>query len=59
MAVEHRRDAVLRGRELDIRGIQRIMPHRYPMLLVDRVVEIEGDRKAIWKRSGCRYQSLR
>ena len=23
------------------------MPHRYPMLLVDRVVSIEGDRKAI------------
>jgi len=36
-----------RGRVLDIRSIQRIMPHRYPMLLVDRVVEIEGDRRAV------------
>lgn len=35
------------GGEMDIRSIQRIMPHRYPMLLVDRVVEIEGDRRAI------------
>ena len=30
---------------LDIRRIQRILPHRYPFLLVDRVVEIDGDRK--------------
>jgi len=30
---------------LDIRRIQRILPHRYPFLLVDRVIEIEGDRK--------------
>ena len=37
----------LRGRELDIRAIQRIMPHRYPMLLVDRVVEMDGDRRAV------------
>ncbi len=30
---------------LDIRKIQRILPHRYPFLLVDRVVEIDGDKK--------------
>ncbi len=42
-----RRSAMLRGRAVDIRAIQRIMPHRYPMLLVDRVVEIEGDRRAV------------
>jgi len=47
MEVEHRRESTVRGRAVDIRTIQRIMPHRYPMLLVDRVVEIEGDRKAI------------
>jgi len=29
---------------LDIRQITRILPHRYPFLLVDRVVEVEGDR---------------
>lgn len=32
---------------LDIRRIQRILPHRYPMLLIDRVLKIEGDQKAI------------
>src|SRR5687768_7644771 len=31
----------------DIRRIQRILPHRYPMLLVDRVLEVVGDQKAI------------
>ena len=33
-----KRDAVM-----DIRAIQRILPHRYPMLLVDRVLEITAD----------------
>lgn len=32
---------------LDIRKIQRILPHRFPMLLVDRVLKIEGDQRAI------------
>ncbi len=31
----------------DIRKIHRLLPHRYPMLLVDRVVEIDGDRRAV------------
>jgi len=30
---------------LDIKRIQRILPHRYPFLLVDKVVEIEEDRR--------------
>ncbi len=30
---------------LDIKRIQRILPHRYPFLLVDKVVEIENDRR--------------
>jgi UDP-3-O-[3-hydroxymyristoyl] N-acetylglucosamine deacetylase/3-hydroxyacyl-[acyl-carrier-protein] dehydratase len=30
---------------LDIRQIARILPHRYPFLLVDKVVEIEGDQR--------------
>jgi UDP-3-O-[3-hydroxymyristoyl] N-acetylglucosamine deacetylase/3-hydroxyacyl-[acyl-carrier-protein] dehydratase len=32
---------------LDIRRIQRILPHRYPFLLVDKVIAIEGDRRII------------
>ncbi|MDX1681511.1 MAG: UDP-3-O-acyl-N-acetylglucosamine deacetylase [Phycisphaeraceae bacterium] len=31
---------------LDTRKLSRILPHRFPMLLVDRVIEIEGDRLA-------------
>ncbi|AQT67336.1 UDP-3-O-[3-hydroxymyristoyl] N-acetylglucosamine deacetylase [Anaerohalosphaera lusitana] len=30
---------------LNIRKIQRILPHRYPFLLVDKVIDIEGDSK--------------
>jgi UDP-3-O-[3-hydroxymyristoyl] N-acetylglucosamine deacetylase/3-hydroxyacyl-[acyl-carrier-protein] dehydratase len=30
---------------LDIRKIQRILPHRYPFLLVDKVIEIEGQTR--------------
>ncbi|MCS6951534.1 MAG: 3-hydroxyacyl-ACP dehydratase FabZ [Bryobacterales bacterium] len=30
--------------QLDVEGIRRILPHRYPMLLVDRIVELEPDR---------------
>jgi UDP-3-O-[3-hydroxymyristoyl] N-acetylglucosamine deacetylase/3-hydroxyacyl-[acyl-carrier-protein] dehydratase len=33
--------------QLDIHAVQRILPHRYPMLLVDRVVELDGDRRAV------------
>jgi len=29
---------------LDIRRIQKILPHRYPFLLVDKVIEIDGDK---------------
>ncbi len=31
----------------DIELIQRILPHRYPFLLVDRVVEIDGTQSGI------------
>ena len=32
---------------MDARSILRLMPHRYPMLMVDRVLEVEGDRRAV------------
>jgi UDP-3-O-[3-hydroxymyristoyl] N-acetylglucosamine deacetylase/3-hydroxyacyl-[acyl-carrier-protein] dehydratase len=47
MESAERRTALSRSAAMDIRAIQRIMPHRYPMLLVDRVLELHGDRKAI------------
>jgi UDP-3-O-[3-hydroxymyristoyl] N-acetylglucosamine deacetylase/3-hydroxyacyl-[acyl-carrier-protein] dehydratase len=32
---------------MDIRKIMRLLPHRYPFLMIDRIVSIDGDRKAI------------
>ncbi len=32
---------------MNIKQILRMLPHRYPMVLVDRVLEIEGDRRAV------------
>ena len=32
---------------LDIHAIERILPHRYPFLLVDRVTELVPDRRAV------------
>jgi UDP-3-O-[3-hydroxymyristoyl] N-acetylglucosamine deacetylase/3-hydroxyacyl-[acyl-carrier-protein] dehydratase len=32
---------------LDITRIMRVMPHRYPFLLVDRIVEIEPERRIV------------
>jgi UDP-3-O-[3-hydroxymyristoyl] N-acetylglucosamine deacetylase / 3-hydroxyacyl-[acyl-carrier-protein] dehydratase len=32
---------------MDVRQISRVLPHRYPMLLVDRVIEMDGDRRAV------------
>ncbi|MEA2586227.1 MAG: 3-hydroxyacyl-[acyl-carrier-protein] dehydratase, partial [Thermomicrobiales bacterium] len=32
---------------LDARAIQAIIPHRYPFLLVDRIVEMEPGKRAV------------
>jgi len=32
---------------MDIKHIQRILPHRYPFLLVDKVIELDGDKRAV------------
>lgn len=32
---------------VNIHRIQRILPHRYPFLMVDRIVEIDGTRRAV------------
>jgi beta-hydroxyacyl-ACP dehydratase FabZ len=42
------RRAALSGRPpLDIRHVLDVLPHRYPMLLVDRIIEIEGGRRIV------------
>ena len=35
------------GGKLDINQIQKILPHRYPFLLVDRILEIEPKKRAV------------
>ncbi len=32
---------------IDIHRVQRILPHRYPFLMIDRIVEIEGTRRVV------------
>lgn len=32
---------------LDIEGIMRIMPHRYPFLLIDRVLDLEPEKRVV------------
>ncbi len=32
---------------IDARQLRSILPHRYPFLMIDRVIEIEGDRRAV------------
>lgn len=33
--------------ELDAQAIQKIIPHRYPFLLVDRIIEIDAGKRAV------------
>lgn len=32
---------------MDIRKIMRLLPHRYPFLMIDRIISIDGDSKAV------------
>ena len=49
---------------LDYSAIERILPHRYPFLLVDRITEFEPDRRIVGgstrrpEGAGDRYGSL-
>ena len=36
---------------MDINEVMNVLPHRYPFLMVDRVVEFEGDTKAVGVKS--------
>ncbi len=44
---ERRSRMLIEGRAMDARAIGRLMPHRYPMLLVDRVLSLEPGRRAV------------
>lgn len=32
---------------MDIMRLMKLLPHRYPFLLVDRIIEVDGDRSAV------------
>ena len=38
---------ITRETGLDIREVMRLLPHRYPFLLIDRVIEIDGYQRAV------------
>ena len=39
-------DANTSGTSLDVTQIMNLLPHRYPFLLVDRIIDIDGDNSA-------------
>ncbi len=46
--VSHKRARELTGEPvMDIRRIMRLLPHRYPFLMIDRIIEIDGDRRVV------------
>ncbi|MCB9899612.1 MAG: UDP-3-O-[3-hydroxymyristoyl] N-acetylglucosamine deacetylase [Planctomycetes bacterium] len=47
MELEENHGRIVRGTAMDIREIAGLLPHRYPFLLVDRVLELEGYRRAV------------
>ncbi len=40
-------DCFMNSKTIDINGIMKMLPHRYPFLLVDRIVEIEHGKRAV------------
>ena len=47
LAERSRAEALTGEPVMDIRKIMRLLPHRYPFLMVDRILELDGDRKAV------------
>lgn len=46
-AVQKERERLKKPRHLDIRAIQQFLPHRYPFLLVDRIIDVEEGRRVV------------
>lgn len=42
-----REDRLRQQAALDTQQLRRILPHRYPFLMIDKVLEIDGDRRAV------------
>ena len=32
---------------VDIQGLMKLLPHRYPFLMIDRIIDIDGDNSAV------------
>jgi len=47
VAARERAQALIRKPQLDIRQIMRLLPHRYPFLMIDRIIELVGDERAV------------
>ncbi len=47
MQQQEARGLIVRESGLDVREVMRMLPHRYPFLLIDRVIEIEGYQRAV------------
>ena len=45
--LKDRADKSLAAPIMDVQQLLRILPHRYPFLLVDRVIELDGERLAV------------
>ena len=43
---------------LDVKEIQKIIPHRYPMLLIDRVEELEAGKRAVAIRNVTAHEQV-
>ena len=43
---------------LDVTEIQKIIPHRYPMLLIDRVEELEAGKRAVAIRNVTAHEQV-
>ncbi len=44
---EGQRRRLLGNPTLDIRDVKRILPHRFPFLMVDRIIEVDGSQRAV------------
>ncbi|MCK5114613.1 MAG: UDP-3-O-[3-hydroxymyristoyl] N-acetylglucosamine deacetylase [Phycisphaerae bacterium] len=47
IAAKEQADAAGGEPVMDIRRIMRLLPHRYPFLMIDRIISIDGDNKAV------------
>jgi len=46
-AIRHRQQMMGAVPALDIHRIQRILPHRYPFLMIDRILEVQGSERIV------------